>query len=170
LSPRTIDFVGEEMLWECHEDQDCECGQFMYCGRPSLPLPGENCDVITRKWHIAVNKYSRLDLTFTSDAFPALSGVAHVFAKCLDDEYLAGLWKKNLVADLLWYRNKTEPYLENPVPTTWRAPSWSWASTDFSNGSVDFISLGSSMVEAHEAVVERLCEDPNGEVASELLA
>jgi hypothetical protein len=43
----------------------------------------------------------------------------------LNDEYLAGLWKRNLPRGLLWLVNG-----EIKIPPTYRAPFWPWASVD----------------------------------------
>ncbi|KAF1358181.1 hypothetical protein EJ07DRAFT_157182 [Lizonia empirigonia] len=56
---------------------------------------------------------------------PALSGLAKRCADINGDEYLAGLWRKNLFADLLW-----NAYGDVKRAQPWRAPSWSWASLD----------------------------------------
>ena len=46
-----------------------------------------------------------------------------MFQAEIDDDYVAGLWKKNIESQLLW--EVAEPD-ERPLPPT--APSWSWAS------------------------------------------
>jgi hypothetical protein len=60
-------------------------------------------------------------------------------------------------------------YLKDLEHSQWRAPSWSWVSTDFSGGSVRFFNLDTNLVEVVEAVVKRAGKDPNGEVASGFL-
>jgi hypothetical protein len=47
----------------------------------------------------------------------------------LHDQYLAGLWKKSILTDLLWATGNDTPMAK---PLNWRAPSWSWASVDAS--------------------------------------
>jgi len=42
------------------------------------------------------------------------------------DEYLAGLWRKSILADLRW----TVFNANGRRPSVWRSPSWSWASLD----------------------------------------
>jgi len=56
---------------------------------------------------------------------PALSGLAKVFQKCLKDDYLAGLWKRDLLHGLLWIACP-----EIKLPLSYRALSWPWASVD----------------------------------------
>jgi hypothetical protein len=106
LSPRTIVFAREEIIWECQENEDCECGERFHEWRALLPIQSsrEDREETIESWRSVVLQYSTLDLTFSHDALPALSGIAQVFAKVFDDKYLAGLGKKTIVAGLLWYR------------------------------------------------------------------
>lgn len=53
----------------------------------------------------------------------AVSGLAKRFQSDLDDDYIAGLWKKDLGIQLCWKG-------QGIVPDEYRAPSWSWASVD----------------------------------------
>jgi hypothetical protein len=48
-----------------------------------------------------------LELWSDSDRFLAVSGLARIFAQEFHEDYLAGLWKKDLVHELLWYRCET---------------------------------------------------------------
>jgi hypothetical protein len=172
LSPRTIVFAREEIIWECQENEDCECGERFHGWRALLPIQSsrEDREETIESWRSVVLQYSTLDLTFSHDALPALSGIAQVFAKVFDDKYLAGLGKKTIVAGLLWYRtDETKGYSRDPEHSQWKAPSWSWVSIEFSGGPVDFLDLGTSLAQVLEAVVERAGKDPNGEVASGFL-
>lgn len=83
-------------------------------------------------WHRVIEQYSSLSLTKHADRLPALSGLA-VRSSPVLGEYLAGLWKHSLVSDLLWRVNKLEHDIVRP--TTYIAPSWSWASV---TGAVSF--------------------------------
>jgi hypothetical protein len=58
-----------------------------------------------------------------------MSGVAKIMAQVLDDEYCAGLWRSCLVTELAWsWTGDTEPASLPTGSSTYRAPSWSWAS------------------------------------------
>jgi hypothetical protein len=59
----------------------------------------------------------------------AISGVARNFQERFPDQYLAGLWKENLGRQLCWAVRQRERKPETKS-TVYRAPSWSWASTD----------------------------------------
>ena len=77
-----------------------------------------------------MHEYTRLGLSFGKDIFPALSGVARQVQEWNPKRgrYLAGLWEKNLIEDLIWSPNPQYPLGQRPKP--WRAPTWSWASIE----------------------------------------
>ncbi|KAJ4288746.1 hypothetical protein N0V88_007280 [Collariella sp. IMI 366227] len=63
------------------------------------------------------------------DRLPAIAGIAREVARLTGMEYLAGLWKENMLQDLMWVARTQEwwrrpEYAENFPP----APTWSWAS------------------------------------------
>lgn len=73
-------------------------------------------------------RYTLRDITVPSDKLVALAGLAEQFQTVNGDQYLAGLWRKTLLFDLLW---KAEAIGGLHLrPTAYRAPSWSWASTN----------------------------------------
>ncbi|KAF2831441.1 hypothetical protein CC86DRAFT_401968 [Ophiobolus disseminans] len=86
-------------------------------------------------WKRMVEGYSRTDLSYPSDVFMALTGIArhfqkHLFSTSTNLQYVAGLWSRNLESQLLWcvneeyrgdqFHNPSKRYEE-------RAPSFSWA-------------------------------------------
>lgn len=77
------------------------------------------------RWSTLIKVYTRLSLTYPSDIFPALSGLAREWNSKIDDEYVAGMWRKTLFQELCWYTRQSMRR-----PESWRAPSWSWASVD----------------------------------------
>ncbi|KAK7743409.1 hypothetical protein SLS62_010602 [Diatrype stigma] len=83
--------------------------------------------------HVAV-PYSTRKLTCTPDTLPAISGLARHFARAAsDDQYVAGLWRRDLLHGLLWVlyhppHNSLTDLVESIVhPPVYIAPSWSWA-------------------------------------------
>ncbi|CZR67815.1 uncharacterized protein PAC_17714 [Phialocephala subalpina] len=76
-------------------------------------------------WQTLCTHYTFRELTFPSDKLPAISGIASKTAKKVESEYLAGLWKTNIVHDLFWATKGVAT-----KPKNYRAPSWSWASLD----------------------------------------
>lgn len=73
--------------------------------------------------------YTRSLLTMEGDKLVAIQGVAQQLGTALNDELIAGLWRKNLCAELCWTKHCENDEVR-PEPTTWRAPTWSWASSN----------------------------------------
>ncbi|KAH7143826.1 heterokaryon incompatibility protein-domain-containing protein [Dactylonectria macrodidyma] len=118
-APRILYFGRMQLFWECSAkigsevfpwDMPMSARQNDLKRIVALPkgLPDDPLLVgdLYRQWQRLVRLYTKGKLTYSMDKLPALSGLAKKFRYHLDDEYLAGLGK---------------PY---------RAPSWSWASTD----------------------------------------
>ena len=153
LSPRVLHYGWDQILWECSELDACET----YPG--GLPKPLDNArsgfkldpelialrdqqqDDVTvsdmdlwhrNTWDCIVHRYSVTSLTKKEDKLVAISGIAKRMQISFDDEYLAGLWRKNLPSHLLWFViNSGPPRSLTPTrPRPYRAPSWSWASVD----------------------------------------
>ncbi|WQF89828.1 Putative heterokaryon incompatibility [Colletotrichum destructivum] len=162
LSRRIIHCNYGEMAFDCGNGYSCECGgKQHYSWHNVIDLSGtytplrsrskylallknhttaSSTAIVTKdgkidpyeRWHRVVSEYTCLNLTKTSDMLPALSGLAHETAELLYDEFLAGLWSKNIEQDLMWrvvtvadWRHQRE----NILKRGWIAPSWSWAST-----------------------------------------
>ncbi|KAI4860310.1 heterokaryon incompatibility protein-domain-containing protein [Hypoxylon rubiginosum] len=75
--------------------------------------------------------YSARNITFLTDTLPALSGLARYFASIMEDAYVAGLWKKDLLCGLFW-RLQDPPHrtldslLQALQDCSDIGPSWSW--------------------------------------------
>ena len=117
-----IHFGAEEVVWECKSDVVRESGECCL-----EPLPTTGADNPSSVWKNYVEVYSLLQLTFEKDKLVALSGMAERVAKLWpDDRYIAGLWEKTLLLDLAW-RTFIGPDIV-ARPSSFRAPTWSWAS------------------------------------------
>ncbi len=80
-----------------------------------------------------VKAYTAASLTYEKDKLVAISGIAARMQILLDDQYLAGLWWRDLAGELMWCtrdKNSTRA-------TRYIAPSWSWASVI---GTIDGVS------------------------------
>ena len=154
LSPRVLHYGRDQLLWECRELDACETypdglpkplrnalSGFKLGSEFMTPLQysqqGGNTesppDLAHRSiWGSIVDKYSTTSLTKGEDKLVAISGIAKRMQGLLDDEYLAGLWRKNLPSQLLWALEHNELLTDLPLtrPRLYRAPSWSWASVD----------------------------------------
>jgi hypothetical protein len=110
LSGRFVHFA-DQVFWECRElyaSEEYTFGlpQGMTRSEPSLksfgevvarPVPGD----IYRLWTKIVNHYSHCKLTVEKDKLVAISAIAKILQPLLDDVYIAGLWKKQLLEQLL---------------------------------------------------------------------
>lgn len=133
LSPRIIHFSSRQVIWECDET------------RASESFPDELPSVwpVTKRieierltseddflglWGNILERYSTTRLTYRSDLMPALSGIARRLQQNTGATYLAGIWQppRWFEVHLAWH--SLSPPL--PRPAGYRAPSWSWASTD----------------------------------------
>ena len=130
LAPRTLHFGALQLFWECRENNACETFPI------SLPehFPVEQGWVYVNDagselyelWRSIMISYSQGRLTHDSDKLVAISGVARNIAQQFRGEYVAGMWRENLIEQLLWFVSGAP----EPRPSGYRAPSWSWASVN----------------------------------------
>jgi len=79
-------------------------------------------------WLQSIPHFSKGRLTYATDRLLAISGLAKREQDRIycGDEYLAGMWRSELVIGLLWMASDPD---RNPVQVAdYLAPSWSWAS------------------------------------------
>ncbi|KAK4652886.1 hypothetical protein QC762_503380 [Podospora pseudocomata] len=84
-----------------------------------------------RNWNLKIaTQFLGRQATYLADSLLALSGTAQIFATALDDEYVAGLWKGDLLAGLFWkMKDSLRSYfaeLLQSLDDPWIRPSWSW--------------------------------------------
>ncbi|KAK1979049.1 hypothetical protein LZ30DRAFT_772400 [Colletotrichum cereale] len=145
IARRILHFGSEQLYWECLEGFESEEGLRLPQRLPSVTSdPGiiEYVDGKARKdervqkymdwsastvraWRRLLILYGPRELTNPADKLPTISGVAETFSKIINDEYLAGLWRKSLIEGLCW-----QPLGCKAALGAYRAPSWSWASVD----------------------------------------
>jgi hypothetical protein len=141
-------------------------------------------------WRRLVEIFSHCNLTYESDYLLALSGLAKHFIQEFDDDYLAGIRRKDIFHQLLWYRvvspqlirnDRTSPqdYLGESMNTPivqasliYVAPTWSWASKKialaflFDSDKHEVYSEVVCITEVHEAAVILKNRDPTGNVSA----
>jgi hypothetical protein len=129
-----------ELAFECLEGKTCECGSpsFSPHGSGSLRMTKSTTKHrllmakrltkghdIADLWRGMVSSYMLLNLTKMTDILPAVSACARVMSEVIEDQYLAGMWRKTLCRELCW-ANRSKKRM--PRDREWTAPSWSWAS------------------------------------------
>jgi hypothetical protein len=141
LSQRILHFSNRQLLWECRKVDAAEINPeglpdhlislFTHWKSLVVPnLPGGSSIRVTKPvaylgWMRIAQSYRACHLTFPSDKIAALSAIAKIMSQVLSDEYVAGMWRRNLENELLW--NTVEDQASHPTrSTTYRAPSWSW--------------------------------------------
>ena len=145
LSPRILHFGRNHMTWECQTEVLCETWPISV----STPVYSQSSFGLKDKytslshsfrnndfqhlWGKIVFTYSRMALTRLSDRSVAFAGVAEEIQAVSRDDYVAGLWRRDLPESLLWTVDMSyiEQQCPNASPTrsqSYLAPSWSWLS------------------------------------------
>jgi Heterokaryon incompatibility protein (HET) len=143
LSPRVLQYSYDGLRWLCNTQRLAnrdlpgppQLGLLVSASERTTEEPDrdEHEDLRTL-WCDILGEYTQRNLTHAEDKLVAFAAVAEAFHEKWGDEYLAGLWRRNLFEDLLWHRDHTSDFQEyltlKPRPTSPRAPSWSWAAID----------------------------------------
>jgi hypothetical protein len=136
LARRVLHFTKEQIIWECRAFAASELFpeglpshlQDFHDERyfdPSLWLGNR----FATGWAELLRRYTRGELSFSSDRLVAISGLVSLAQSTSSRLYLAGLWQDQLPMSLLWVRGDIDVRV---YPDRRRlknlAPSWSWAS------------------------------------------
>ncbi|TGO47015.1 hypothetical protein BCON_0297g00100 [Botryotinia convoluta] len=127
LSPRTVHFTRERVFWDCYTKFVSESSPFDFNTAENSRATGSwlKEPLSIGNWDRIVVNYSGHRLTYESDRLIALAGIADQIQQQTEDEYFAGMWYNNLLAQLLWsLRGDRVDRRISPR----RAPTWSWAS------------------------------------------
>ncbi|OAG06439.1 HET-domain-containing protein [Paraphaeosphaeria sporulosa] len=177
LSHRVMIYGSDQIFFECNEGFRGEDGlnlDFRHaCAHKSLdgtdleevkpwykdlsPNKRPKRDTL-RGWYDLLWEYGPKKLTRASDKLPAISGIASLYAEKIEEEYLAGLWRDQLIEGLTWQSLRWRRASE------YRAPSWSWASGDGIPGSGQIADY-TELAEILDAKVVLKDTNPFGEVA-----
>jgi hypothetical protein len=149
LSHRILSFGAKQIFWECRHTEKMSVSEtfpqglpaFSYLRRPfSMPdVPSEtlspwNFGKLHEKWSDLIEIYCSCKLTQSHhDKLAAFSGIArHMYAVLGKSPYVAGFFEFELPGALLWQVSDIKSAASRPTPPSgfYRAPSWSWASTD----------------------------------------
>ncbi|KAL2270739.1 hypothetical protein VTJ83DRAFT_110 [Remersonia thermophila] len=156
LSPRVLHFASDQASFECIRGTVYEDGlrlprRFNHVdhGKPGAAAAAaggatpseapmrapERSRHAIGQWYRIQGEYSRRKLTFARDKFPALSGIASLFAARLSVDggggYLAGLWRgEHMIESLCWQTPGARACDHASSDGGYLAPSWSWAAVD----------------------------------------
>jgi heterokaryon incompatibility protein (HET) len=158
LAARTVHFAENQIYWQCPS-------AFMSASDNTNLLVnyGDNYNFnsiesstgnftfsILENWDVIIEAYSQCKLTRPSDKLVAMSGLArraYELLRCTPRDYLGGLWRQGLPANLLWSA------VDGVKSDSYRAPSWCWASLDGQIHCADLSSGPTPMVEVLNASV-----------------
>ncbi|KAF9875726.1 hypothetical protein CkaCkLH20_06658 [Colletotrichum karsti] len=147
LAPRLLEYNTKQLSWTCGfvgEKQSFKDGWRTGPKQDDVGLhPSEsfweamygetrrrhkrNVDVyegVIVTWRVLVHIYTRRTLPITRDRILAISGIAEVSSRVLEQQHFAGHRKGTLPYDLLW---NFVPGKAQNSPDQCQAPSWSWA-------------------------------------------
>lgn len=183
LARRILHFLRSEVVFECRSGLHCECGDvneehgstlksdFAAINKTNTnpttdpsSIPYDSKDP-QEFWRELVREYTDKNLTFSHDKLPALSGIASRMPAAVMGSYVAGLWERDILRQLVWY-------VPSYVNVQWRrhtsyvAPSFSWASIDGPVLWKDWYLWQRSPTKVLEVRCERKGIDPTGEVLS----
>lgn len=102
LPRRTLHFTKQEVFWECHEMIVSETFPSEIPLSIKLHILLQKRLICSEIWTRIVREYSRCKLTLSRDRLVAISGLARLSAGESGDEYVAGMWRKDLELQLCW--------------------------------------------------------------------
>ncbi|KAJ4133477.1 hypothetical protein NW768_005063 [Fusarium equiseti] len=163
LSPATIHVARDQLWWTSASNmksqgyaanETCEGYDFevdrnhIHTMAPGslYAIANKSTEAPPRVWHNLLQEYMSRDLTFESDRLVAFAGIATLyqrFAQIPPGSYLAGIWRQDLLQDLLWTIANGRKVLP---PQLYRSPSWSWASVEPAQNWAGKFSIGSKSV------------------------
>ena len=181
LSTRVLMYADTELRWACLETTACECHPHMRSRDdesmdPAMHAVSQKFDqgTLYRDWYKRLNTYTERSLTMERDIFPAIAGIAKRMQKLLGDEYVAGLWKRDIRKGLSWTCEQvrgTDEEILPKRPTAYRSPSWSWASVihpieNFFSGQSETKCYENILVDIQNIQVKNVADDRFGQVLS----
>lgn len=131
LSTRNLHFGESQLSWECRQKDASEIypaglPEFAKTELPrvkslfTLRKQRPSGETLSQSWYNIVTMYSSCNLTYPSDKLVALSAVAKEMKFIMGDQYVVGLWRRDLERQLLWVVK--DPALRL-LPEVYRAPS-----------------------------------------------
>ncbi|KAF9471996.1 HET-domain-containing protein [Pholiota conissans] len=139
LPPRSLIYATDTLKYYCQTETAniggalCEPSTGMrlpnaiYHSQHSV-LSDTALKIYRQAWLAALFVYTLRAISVPTDKLAAMAGLVEEFQRVFEDDYLAGLWRKTLLFDLLWSAEIAAGVASRPI--LYRAPSWSWAAID----------------------------------------
>ncbi|KAH8764583.1 hypothetical protein BGZ57DRAFT_990536 [Hyaloscypha finlandica] len=139
--PKTPANVRRPAAWSEDDDSSRTQAGFraafeqLRAGPPEIPTHADESLVgresASQMWYDIVELYSRRKVTSPTDKLMALKGITDEVARARKLTYMCGLWKEQLLTDLLWFaiEGPDQRLLSRDGGAT-VAPAWSWASIE----------------------------------------
>jgi hypothetical protein len=169
ISPRVLPKFDEFTYMGEAIGQDFSWGTMRFDENiPPFSWRAPSADDQYKWWLKTLHGYVQRNLTKSSDKLPAIGGIAERTARVLNDDYLAGLFRKRLPDALLWSCAQERRPRHARSRDEFYGPSWSWASL---NGQLDFTPLAEEKARTLCTVVDASIElvddtNPYGQVKS----
>lgn len=174
LATRILHFAENEMIWECGERFQCGCAHSLKKGLlvgRELLQPRAGFSAREREvWQGLVACYSNRKLTNEQDKLPAMTAISSHLASMWNlpaRDFLAGLWRVDLIRGLLWFPAGRGPHT---LPSAYCGPTWSWLSITGGVGYPPFSSRPSwkffPVAEIIDCQTSPTTSDPFGRIAS----
>lgn len=143
MSPRTVRFTYDEIVWECRQRTTCQrCAvtpqpalglssgkgfhKPLFTDMLNVPLQGLDRDMFDRLWYYIVIQYTPRSLSIDDDRLSALAGIIELLNRRTKYTSSFGLWLPFFLDQLLWMTwlggvsNRC-----NGIDNV-GAPTWSW--------------------------------------------
>lgn len=111
LSRRVISFGSSEMTWRCETADRCECKGRSARGRTEWSIDDRYTSIVP--------EYTTRSLFHENDTLVAVSSLAYETATATGDQYVAGLWRSDLLRGLLWTAKSSGERQKDYVAPTW---------------------------------------------------
>ncbi|KAI0146147.1 heterokaryon incompatibility protein-domain-containing protein [Xylariaceae sp. FL1272] len=147
MAPRILHIANSQIYWECHRGFEQENAAYhsktqvdAFTSVRQRYASGMGDGDVWSNWYHIVEEFTSRELTYASDTFPALAGVAELFRRSSSEPrtYAAGLWVEDIREGLLWGARKVVERMRKAPGFRQcavlhrrdepRAPTWSWAS------------------------------------------
>ncbi|KAF8858755.1 hypothetical protein BDZ45DRAFT_784932 [Acephala macrosclerotiorum] len=120
LAARTLHFTNEQLFCECRSGMISEVMPEGIQRAQMLRFKFPNDRDDTQSWFQAVVLYSHTNLTYGMDKLVAFSGIAQHFQDIFKDQYVGGLWRRDIERLLCW---RVTSYRKVMKSNAYRAPS-----------------------------------------------